>query len=139
MRDEFKTVELTMTNFVEVKNDDGKVIDVKPVTESKEYILMFNINVIDEIDVKYKTYDKKGFNVFLEKLESKDVADIWKTSVDFLTMCVNEGIRQKNAFKKAAGLCEDDYILPEQLNIPAQNASILAMDVLGNGMPESKN
>lgn len=137
MIDIFKQIELSKAKFINIKNKTGKIVDVKTVTEKKKYLLVFNINVIDALDNKYAQGNKKGFEVFLEKLDSEDTADIWRTSVDFLTMCINEGIRQKNVYKKSVGLIkEDEYIKNEEINITALDATNLAIQVISNGVPE---
>lgn len=137
MIDTFKQIELSKAKFINIKNKTGKIVDVKTVTEKKKYLLVFNINVIDALDNKYAQGNKKGFEVFLEKLDSEDTADIWRTSVDFLTMCINEGIRQKNVYKKSVGLIkEDEYIKNEEINITALDATNLAIQVISNGVPE---
>nr|DAE97198.1 MAG TPA: hypothetical protein [Caudoviricetes sp.] len=139
MIDTFKQIELSKAKFINIKNKSGKVVDVKAVTEKKKYLLVFNINVIDALDNKYAQDNKNGFEVFLEKLDSKDTADIWRTSVDFLVMCINEGIRQKNVHRKSVGLKEDEYIKNEEINITALDATNLAIQVINNGVPEQKN
>ena len=136
MIDTFKQIELSKAKFINIKNKTGKIVDVKTVTEKKKYLLVFNINVIDKLDNNYAQGNKKGFEVFLEKLDSEDTADIWRVSVDFLAMCINEGIRQKNVYKKSVGLKEDEYIKNEEINITALDATNLAIQVISNGVPE---
>lgn len=139
MIDTFKQIELGRIKFEDVKNEKGEVVDIKSTTETRNYMLAFNVNVIDQLDQKYRSGNKNGFQLFLEKLDSENLNDIWKTSVEFLTMCVNEGIRQENIHRKAAGLKEIEYFKNEEINITAMNSSSLALEVLSNGMPQQKN
>ena len=139
MLDTFKQIELSRTRFEDVKNENGKIIDTKIVTDTRNYVLTFNVNVIDQLDQKYKTEDKNGFQLFLEKLDSQNLDDIWKATVDFLTMCVNEGIRQENKHREDVGLEKLEYLRNDEINITAMNSTSLALEVLSNGMPQQKN
>lgn len=139
MQDVFKKLSLDKIVFTDVKDDDGNIIDTIPETESREYMLIMNINVLEKIDNKYKTEDKDGFKAWAETAESENSKSRYDALSFFLTQCVNEGIRLTNKHRKEVNLKLLDYFKDDELNMSIDGMMSVSADIVSKSTNTGKN
>ncbi len=102
MKDVMKKLPLAKVVTHLKKNNDGVVIDTDIETVERNYLLIMDINVLEQIDNKYKTDDKDGLTIWGNM--ASEPATRYKALAEFLCFCVNEGIRIENKTRKQNNL-----------------------------------
>ena len=116
MKDIIKKIALSKVVFTDIKDENGVVIDTISDTESRNYLLVLNINAIEEIGTRYKTDDKDGFEVWGEKASNSGNGQ-YKALAEFLCICVNEGIKIENKHRKQVKLPLLEKFNEDEINI----------------------
>lgn len=139
MEDITKRITLERVVYKDVLNDDGKVVDMKVETESRSYLMIMNINVLDHIRNKYKSDDKDGLDVWTEKTKSSDTEEQYKALSDFMLTCLNEGIRIENKGRKERNLQPLEDLTIDDMNFDFSTMLDTTADLVEKSIGNVKN
>ena len=135
MKDVIKKIKLSMIEFKDIKDKNGKIIDSIGTACEKEYKMLFNINVLERIEDKYKTDKESGYSVWINKISGENGKIDLVALADLLTMSVNEYLRIENRHRKEVKLKPKNYITTDDIKNSLDLTSMI--DIANNLIDES--
>lgn len=140
MQDVFKKIALDRVTFKEIKNETGKVIDIESQAESREYLLIFNIKILDIITNRYKTEENiDGYAVWAEKADNGNSHERFEALSEFLIECVNAGIDIENRKRREYNLELLEHFEKENLNLSLGSMMSLTTNLINESTDSGKN
>lgn len=122
MNDVVKKIKLSKIEFENVTDDEGNIVDVHPVQNSQEYIMILNINVVEKLEDKYASENGGGMKNWLTMISESGEGQ-YHALVDALVECINEGIRIENRHRK-------EYNLPLKNRITVDDIQLNLLEIL---------
>ena len=98
-----------------------------------------NINVIQTVSEKYEIEGKDGYTAWAETIDNGNSKEKFAALSEFLTLCINEGIRLENKHRKEVGIKLAEPIKSDELNLSLSAMLSMTTNIVSDSAKTGKN